>query len=228
MPETLTPEIAHDVVRERRSERATLRRHEEIVEILEALCLACVAIATAWSGYETARWDGRQSQDYGVANRERALSNRAATRGGQLQLYDTSTMSFWLQAKATHDVEAMRIFQRRFRPEFRRAYVAWLATRPFTNPAAPPGPSFMPQYHVSQLRLAAVHDARADAAFEKGTSSRETGDKWLRNTVLLAVVLFLTALAPRFKIMGVRVALLGVSIVLLTIALYFVATYPDA
>ena len=56
----------------------------------------------------------------------------------------------------------------------------------------------------------------------------QTGDTYLRNTVLLATVLFLTALGMRFKVFGVRLALVGVSAVLLGVALYFVFTYPQA
>jgi hypothetical protein len=41
-------------------------------------------------------------------------------------------------------------------------------------------------------------------------------------------VLFLTALAQKFKLEGVRIGLFAVSAVLLVIALYFVGTYPRA
>ena len=41
-------------------------------------------------------------------------------------------------------------------------------------------------------------------------------------------MLFLSALAPKFKLLGVRIGLLAVSAVLLVIALYFVGTYPRA
>ena len=41
-------------------------------------------------------------------------------------------------------------------------------------------------------------------------------------------MLFLTALAQRFKVRNVRVGLLCVSGVLLVVALYFVVTYPTA
>jgi hypothetical protein len=47
---------------------------------------------------------------------------------------------------------------------------------------------------------AKAYDARASHAFEEGTKARERGDKYLRNTVLLATVLFLTALAQKFKV----------------------------
>ena len=46
--------------------------------------------------------------------------------------------------------------------------------------------------------------------------------------MLLATVLFLTALAQRFKVVRVRLALIGVAACLLVIALYFVFTYPTA
>jgi hypothetical protein len=41
-------------------------------------------------------------------------------------------------------------------------------------------------------------------------------------------VLFLAALSQRFKVFGVRLALVGVSATLLGVALYFVFTYPQA
>ena len=71
-------------------------------------------------------------------------------------------------------------------------------------------------------------DKKASAEFEAGTNARETGDRYLRNTVLLATVLFLTALAQKFKVTRVRLSLLGVARgrTLLVLALYFVITYP--
>ena len=120
------------------------------------------------------------------------------------------------------------MFVKRFRPEYRPAFAAWMATDPFHNPKAPAGPIVMPQYHNANLEASAKWEERASAAFETGTAARETGDKYLRNTVLLATVLFLTALAQRFKVRNVRVGLICVSGVLLVVALYFVVTYPTA
>lgn len=226
MAETVsTPEVAHAIGHQHGHH---MSRRAELIEILEAVLLAIVAVATAWSGYQTARWDGRQARLYGASTKDRALSNKAATRSGQEELYDTSTFSFWLQAKAQGDREAAQLFERRFRPEYRPAFAAWLATDPFRNPKAPAGPILMPQYHNAQAAKAQAYDTRATTAFERGTHARETGDKYLRNTVLLATVLFLTALAQKFKLEGVRISLFAVSAVLLVIALYFVGTYPRA
>ena len=228
MPETVSAaEVAHELGHHHGHLGAVSRR-AEIIEILEAILLAVVAVATAWSGYQTARWDGQQARVYGLSTKYRAAENRAETKSGQQRLYDTSTFGFWLQSKAQGDHEAAALFERRFRPEYRPAFVAWLKTDPLHNPKSPPGPVFMPQYRNLAAERATAFGARASIAFDRGTKARETGDKYLRNTVLLATVLFLTALAQKFKVHAVRASLLGVSAVLLSIALYFVATYPTA
>ena len=227
MPETLSPgEVAHTL--SHHHGKTGGEKHAERIEIIEAIQLAIVAVATAWSGYQTARWDGQQAHLYGLSAKERAAENRAATLSGQQRLYDTSTFGFWLQEKAQGEHEAAALFERRFRPEYRLAFNAWLRTDPLHNKNAPAGPIFMPQYHNAAAERAAKYDEQASANLEKGTKAREDGDHYLRNTVLLATVLFLTALAQRFKVVRVRLALIGVAACLLVIALYFVFTYPTA
>jgi hypothetical protein len=228
VPETLsTPEVAH-AIGHKHGAKLEGRKHETLIEILEAILLAIVAVATAWSGYQTARWDGRQAHLYGLSSKDRAAENRAATLSGQQRIYDTSTFGFWLQEKTQGHRRSAALFERRFRPEYRPAFAAWLRTDPFHNPNAPPGPIFMPQYHNAAAERAATYDERASVAFEGGTKARETGDRYLRNTVLLATVLFLTALAQKFKVFRVRLAVVGLAGCLLVIALYFVVTYPTA
>jgi hypothetical protein len=227
MPETVsTPEVAHAVAHQHGREKGS--RREGLIEIGEAVLLAIVAIATAWSGYETGRWDGRQAHLYGLSSKYRVQANSAATLSGQQRLYDTSTFGFWLQAKARGDEADAKLFERRFRPEYRPAFAAWLRTDPFHNPKAPPGPIVMPQYRNAAAEQAVARERRASMAFDEGTEAREKGDKYLRNTVLLATVLFLTALAQKFKVQKVRIGLLVVCGVLLAIALVFIGTYPRA
>jgi hypothetical protein len=226
MPETVSPgEVAH-TLSHHHGHKTAGEKHAERIEIIEAILLAIVAVATAWSGYQTARWDSDQAHFYGLSNKERAAENRAATRNGQELLFNTSTLGFWLQEKAAGDEKAARLFERRFLPEYRVAFNAWIKTDPLNNPRAPAGPSLMPQYHSATAEEAARHGEWATVYFDKGTEARETGDRYLRNTVLLATVLFLTALAQKFKVLRVRLALLGVAGVLLVVAMYYVVTYP--
>jgi hypothetical protein len=199
---------------------------ESLVEIGEAILLALVAIATAWTGYQAARWDGESAMLYGTSSRIRIEATQADTRGGQEQLYDANTFSFWVEAHVKGDTGVADAFEGRFRPEFRPAFQAWLATDPFTNPDSPAGPMLMPQYRNGELEQAASLNRQASTVFVKGSDARETGDKYVRATVLLATVLFLLAVSQRFKHFRVRVGLLCVAVVILAYTIGTIASYP--
>ncbi|MFL5947396.1 MAG: hypothetical protein ACJ743_02955 [Gaiellaceae bacterium] len=225
MPESSNIEIAHRV-HEGGEKPAHHRRHQVAIEVGEAFLLALVAIATAWSGYQSALWDGRSAELYGTSSRIRIQATQNTTRAGQEQLYDATTFNFWLQARLTGDAQLARDYEKRYRVEYRPAFRAWLATNPFVNPRAPPGPILMPQYHNALLERGAELNTRASDVFEEGAHARETGDKYVRTTVLLATVLFLIALSQRFGVFRLRVALLCVALVLLGIAVTSIGTYP--
>jgi hypothetical protein len=231
MPEAKNIEIAHHLS-ERPAEAAAHPREEkrrvEILEILEALLLAVVAVVTAWSGYQSARWDGRSALYYGEASRASAHSNQLATAGGQQKLLDVSTFNVWVDAVASGHPKVAALYVERFSPEFRVAFDAWLKTDPLHHPNAPPGPSYMPQYHNHLLEEAATVSAQATALFEQGTNARETSENYVRTTVLLAAVLFLVAISQRFDLRQVRLGLLCVGLALLAFCIYSILSYPTA
>ncbi len=120
----------------------------------------------------------------------------------------------------------MKVAERRFRPGFRVAFDAWRATSPETNPHAPPGPTYMPQYRSPGKAATKILDTRADRHFKAGESAGETSDKYVRITVFLASVLFLVGLSTHFPIRGVRYALVGLGGVLLVLSLVQLAQLP--
>ena len=119
----------------------------EAIEIIEAVILALVAVATAWSGYQAAQWAGRRAEQYAEASRLRVTAEGLATLAGQERIYDSDTFNSWLATKLDGKEQAAEFFERRFRDEYRSAFAAWLGTDPFNNAQAPPGPIFMPEYH---------------------------------------------------------------------------------
>src|SRR5262245_64514300 len=65
----------------------------EVIEIVEALILALVAVATAWSGYQAAQWVGKRADQYATANRLRVTAEGLATLAGQERIYDSDTFN---------------------------------------------------------------------------------------------------------------------------------------
>ena len=57
----------------------------------------------------------------------------------------------------------------------------------------------MPGFQQPDLEKAAALNDQASALFAEGTAARETANKYVRDTVLFATVLFLIAVAQRFK-----------------------------
>jgi hypothetical protein len=201
---------------------------QAILEIVEALVLAIVAITTAWSGYQAALWTGHQSELYGQASKLRVQAEGAATYANQERLYNASTVVEWLKAEAHNDKKLTNLFERRFLPEFRPAFEAWKKTDPLNNPDAPAGPQLMPEYRSSRSELAARLNDQATETFEQGTKGREYADQYVRATVTLATVLLLIAISQRFKTRRVRVGLLVIAAFLLCFPVYHILTLPRA
>jgi hypothetical protein len=201
---------------------------QAMLEIAEALVLAVVAIATAWSGYQAALWTGHQSELYGQASKLRVQAEGAATYANQERLYNASTVVEWLKAEAQGNKKLSALFERRFLPEFRPAFEAWRKTDPVNNPNAPAGPQLMAEYRSSKTEAAGKLNAQATEIFDEGTRTRELADRYVRATVMLATVLLLIGISQRFKIRGVRVGLLLTAMFLLCFPVYHILTLPRA
>jgi hypothetical protein len=229
MPEaTSNIEFAHKIHEQGHHHPEPPDRRSQWVEIVEAVVLAIVAVATAWSGYEATKWDALSAQYYNLASRTTVLSQAKATLAGQDRLYDITTFHAWIEAKLASKDRLAAFYQRRFRPEYATAFAVWWKLDPVHNSSAPPGPIFMPEYQNASGQESLKLADEAKAYFEKGVSTRETGDEYVKVTVLLATVLLLTALSQRFKIFGPRAAVVAVAFVLLILATYWIVTFPRA
>ena len=198
----------------------------EVVEIIEAVILALVAVATAWSGYQAASWAGRRAQQYANANRLRVAAEGLATLAGQERIYDSDTFNSWLASKLDGKEQAAEFFERRFRDEYRSAFTAWLKTDPFNNAQAPAGPIFMPDYHNAKHEQFLGLSKQATDVADQGTKSGETGDQYVRITVLLATVLLITAIGQRFHFKAARVAFMIFAWLLLCLPLWQLLMLP--
>jgi hypothetical protein len=67
VPESSNIEIAHKLAEHRDAESPDAESpkqswHDLVIEILEAVLLGVVAVATAWSAYNAAKWDGHEAE----------------------------------------------------------------------------------------------------------------------------------------------------------------------
>ncbi len=193
-------------------------RRDRLLSITEALLLSLVAVLAAYSGYAAAKWGTYSSVSLAKASAERTKANRADLEALQIRTLDSVSFNAWFSAFTAGNATAERLAEKRLRPGYRPAFYAWLATDPAHNPKAPPGPSYMPQYVIPQERLANTEDAKADTSFAQGTAAGATGDKYVRDTVFLATVLFLVGISGHFPLRPARYGLIGVGVLILVFA----------
>jgi hypothetical protein len=143
-----------------------------------------------------------------------------------LRNFDSSTFNAWFIAFTLNNPQKEAFAARRFRPAFRVAFNAWMATDPLHNPKAPPGPTYMPQYKLPSEAQAKALDNQASAKFQDGNRAGLVSDNYVRITVFLAAVLFLVGIGSSFKLHGVRYALIALGSVLLLLSLALILHQP--
>ena len=201
-------------------------RRDRMLSITEAVLLSLVALLAAYSGYAAAKWDTESSVSLAKASAARTKANRADLEALQIRTLDSVSFNAWFTAFTAGNARAEAIAEKRLRPGYRPAFHAWLATDPAHNPNAPPGPSYMPQYVIPQETASKTLDAEADRQFASGTEAGATGDKYVRDTVFLATVLFLVGISSHFPVRQGRYGLIAVGAVILVFAVVQVLGLP--
>ena len=221
MPEGLSAtEAGHKMAEhvEQQAEREGGSPWRKRISIVEAVVLSIVTLTVAWAGYSAAKWSTESSLNLAKASATRVKANRAFQQALTYRVGDAVTFNAWYTAHTAGNQSEMRVARKYLLPGYRAAFDAWLATKPFTNPNAPAGPEDMPQYKPPGEARARALDAQANVYYAKGQKAAETGDHYIRITVILASVLFLVGISTQFPIPRVRYGLVAVGVVLLLFA----------
>src|SRR5580693_7282169 len=153
-------------------------RHSRIVQTCEAVLLALVTITAAWAGYAAARWGTASRIEIAQSSSLRNLATRDDLQAQSTRNFDAATFNAWFIAFTLNSPQKEAIAIRRFRPQFRVAFNAWMATDPLHNKNAPPGPTYMPQYKLPQQAKANVLDNAADSSFDTGGLDGQISDDY--------------------------------------------------
>jgi hypothetical protein len=202
------------------------RDHDRTLSVIEAVMLAIVALLAAYTGFASAKWNTESSVRLAQASADRTQANRAALNAQNLKNFDSTTFNTWFTAYIAGDQTAEAVAVRRFRPAFKTAFDAWLATEPFTNASAPPGPTYMREYKQPELVASAALDAKATQDYTLGVEAGSSADNYIRDTIYLATILFLIGISGHFRFMRIRVALVSLSAIMMIVAIVEIATSP--
>jgi hypothetical protein len=108
--------------------------------------LAIVAMATAFSGYQGTQWGGEQARCMGW-HRRRGSKRRPRRRSAARSSWRTRLPHRLAPgASSRRPAAGGDVGAPGSPPDYAEAFREWLATDPFTDPDAPPGPAAMPGY----------------------------------------------------------------------------------
>jgi hypothetical protein len=207
-------------------ERGEASGHDRVVSIIEAILLAIVALMAAWSGFSSAKWGTESRLKLAQASTARTQASREELTGQDNKNFDASTFNTWFIAYSAGNQSAMDLAARRFRPEFKVAFDAWLATDPANNTTSPPGPTYMPEYKQPEIGRANELDAESTELYQEGSDAGGYADDYVRTTVYLATVLFLVGISGHFRVASARVGLIAVGSAILIYAAVLLVLAP--
>ena len=196
------------------------------VELVATILLAIATVATAWSGYQSTRWNGEQAKAGGRANALRIESAKAAGLANSQTEIDVATFTQWVNAYSLKQPALADFYFKRFRKEFQPAVNAWIATRPLKNPAAPTTPFVMPQYRLEARALADRLDAQAQAFATQVLRDIQRASNYVLGVVLFASALFFAGMSTKLTTTRLRIAMLAIGCTIFLATAAWIATSP--
>lgn len=196
------------------------------VEVGATVLLAFAAVATAWSSYQANRWNGEQAKLAGTVNKTRLEAARASGLANAQQQVDVATFMQWVDSYARDETQLVTFYRERFRPEFKPAFEAWIATKPLVTEGAPQTPFAMPDYKLAARAEAALLDERAEELSAQVRRNIQRASNYVLCVVLFAVALFFAGMSTKLTAPGLRKTLLVVGCVLFFGTVIWIATFP--
>ena len=196
------------------------------VELVATLLLAIATVATAWSGYQSTRWNGEQAKAGGRANALRIDSAKAADLANAQTEIDVATFTQWIDAYSLKRTQLADFYFKRFRAEFKPAVNAWIVTRPLKNAGAPPTPFAMPQYKLEARATADRLEAQAEVFAGQVRRNIQRASNYVLGVVLFASALFFAGISTKLTAPRLRVAMLSLGCAVFLFTAVWVATSP--
>jgi hypothetical protein len=196
------------------------------VELVATVLLAVATVATAWSGYQSTRWNGEQVKAGGRANALRIESAKAAGLANSQSEVDVASFTQWVNAYTLRQSQLAEFYFERFRTEFKPAVTAWIATRPLRNADAPPTPFAMPEYELEARAEAERLDAEAEVFAGQVRRNIQRASNYVLGVVLFASALFFAGMSTKLTAPRLRIAMLSIGCAVFLFTAVWIATSP--
>lgn len=205
-------------------------RREEIfqkrIEIASTILLALATIATAWSGYQSARWGGEQTDHSVRAATAIVRVGKFANLAEQKNNLHISLFGQYAEAVSMDNLRFANSLLSRFPEPLKAATIAWEQTQPWTSSSAPATPFELPEYVLDETRQAEHWEQFSAAEAEAANEASEISDRYLLFTIIFASVLFFGGVSGKFGWQPLDLTVLVLGTIGFAIGLVILFTSP--
>ena len=212
------------------------------IEPTATILIAVAAILTAWSAFQSAKWNGIQADSSREAAAAGTAASKQTTVASMQREIDVGVFLQWLQA--VHDDTSAGLIDRgegsyvadpttlsgflavRFRSEFKPAFDAWIATHPLVNPGAPATPFQLPEYSLAVDASIDELSRQAEASFTAAGQATDRAENYVLLTVLFAIALVVTNIGSKLNRFALSACLVSLAALLIFTAGLMLATFP--
>ena len=197
-----------------------------VIEIIAVIMLGIATVATAWCGFQSSKWNQRETDEARAAGLLRQESSRLYGLATQKVSYDASVTTQYATAIAHDDTElATFIRDHLVRPEYLPFLEEWQAQ--LQSDSGDDSNLFTNQEYLDQLLAPSQQaDAEGDAALARSDEASDNAAEYLVMTLLTATALFFAGVTSSFSSRSAKTMLVIVSASILVVTLARLTTLP--
>src|SRR3954447_1573421 len=192
-------------------------RADRLIEVLAVILLRIATVGSACCGYQSSKWNGKESDAARAASDSRVEASRLFTLAAQGVTYDATMVANYAQAFQEQNTSLMTFYRTSLiRPAFLPVLDQWEAA--VRAGRAPTNLLSDQAYLDTQFGPYRVEEAKAEqntlAAQDAGVNS----DDFVLTTLLFAVALFFAGVTSTFRFRSARIVLLMGAVVAIALA----------
>ena len=198
------------------------------MEVNSTIILSVAALAITWCSYQSTLWNGIQAFRLASASTHSRSALQQTLVIGQHQAIDAAIIVNFMNAVVDGNQGRVNYYMERARPAMKSILNDWIATDPVHNRNAPAHPLLMPAYKLSidsAFNSVGSSKNKADQLWKEAERANAHGDKYVLLTVLLSIVMFLGAIAPKLEFLKLAIILNLTSVIICTIVLCLLFFY---
>jgi hypothetical protein len=198
------------------------------LELVAVVLLGIATVATAWCGYQSTQWNGRESDEARAAGFARLESSRLYGLATQKVSYDANVTTEYAAAVSEgNDKLAAFIRANLMRPDYIPYLDEWEAqvkagsaegTNLFTNK----------KYLEAQFADSEKKTAESDAALARSDEASKNGQDYVVMTLMTATALFFAGVTSSFHSRSARLILVTIAAAILAFTLVRLTGLPVA